>query len=106
MKSSLSHRSKRSGASRTPSRTSPSRSPSRTSKKAADWDGYGPKPQKKKKKHKPNNLYDFDPNFFHKKNKDPVLFQLEVDQQDLHHLKEDDIDEISKLEVTYRILKN
>lgn len=62
-------------------------------------------PQKKKKKHKPNNLYDFDPRFYHKKNSKPTIIQVEVEKDDLVHLKNDDMDEVSRLEVTYKILK-
>ena len=62
-------------------------------------------PQGSKKKHKPNNLYDFDPKFFHKHKSKPVIFEVEVNDKDLHHLKHDDIDEMSRLEVTYKILK-
>ena len=62
-------------------------------------------PSTRRKKHKPNNLYDFDPNFFHKKNSKPALMQVQVKMEDLQHLKEDDIDDVSKLEVTYKILK-
>ena len=57
------------------------------------------------KKHPENNLYKFDPKFFHKINKDPPLFQVDVDQEDYIHLMNDDLDEVSKLEVTYKILK-
>jgi hypothetical protein len=62
-------------------------------------------PNAKRKKHRPNNLYDFDPKFFHKKNRKASLIQVNVNLEDLAHLKEDDIDEVSKLEVTYKILK-
>lgn len=35
----------------------------------------------------------------------PALFQLNVDEKDYAHLANDDLDKISKLEVTYKIMK-
>ena len=55
---------------------------------------------------KMNNLYDYDPKFFHKIKPDPPIFIAEIDQNDYEHLLNDDLDEISKLEVSYKILKN
>jgi hypothetical protein len=37
---------------------------------------------------------------------DPCLFKINVQKQDLHHLLNDDLDEISKFEVIYKILKD
>ena len=31
--------------------------------------------------------------------------QLEIEKRDYQHLKEDDLDELSRLEVTYKVLK-
>ena len=56
-------------------------------------------------KRKENNLYDFDPKYFKKIKPDPPLFIADVDQNDYEHLMNDDLDEISKLEVSYKILK-
>ena len=54
---------------------------------------------------KENNLYDYDPKYFKKIKPDPPLFVADVDQNDYQHLMNDDLDEISKLEVSYKILK-
>lgn len=53
----------------------------------------------------PNNLYDFDPKFFHKKKQDGPVLEIEIEKHDVDHLREDDLDELSRLEVTYKILK-
>jgi len=53
----------------------------------------------------PNNLYDFDPKFFHKSKQDGPVLQIEIEKHDFEHLREDDLDELSRLEVTYKILK-
>lgn len=37
---------------------------------------------------------------------DPGLFKIRVMREDLEHLSNDDIDEISKFEVIYKILKD
>lgn len=68
------------------------------------YKGFGPRPLKKKK-HPPNNLYKFDERYFKRIKPDPPLFQVDVHQKDYTHLMNDDMDEISKLEVTYKILK-
>jgi len=60
---------------------------------------------KKKHSQPPNNLYHWDPNYFRKQKPEPPLFQVNVDQKDYLHLMHDDLDEISKMEVTYKILK-
>ena len=74
--------------------------PDRTS----SYDGYGPK-KPNKTNFPPNNLYRFNERYFHKIKPDPALFQVDVDPLDYKHLIEDDLDEISKMEVTYKILK-
>lgn len=53
----------------------------------------------------PNNLYRFDERHFRKGPAEAPLFQVDVDEMDFEHLKNDDLDEISKMEVTYKILK-
>lgn len=37
---------------------------------------------------------------------DPCLFKINVQKKDLQHLLNDDLDEISKFEVIYKILKD
>ena len=61
--------------------------------------------QGKQKKQQPNNLYRFDERYFRKGPAEPPLFRVDVDELDFEHLKNDDLDEISKMEVTYKILK-
>jgi hypothetical protein len=36
---------------------------------------------------------------------EPSLFNLNVDEEDVHHLLNDDIDETSRMEIIYKILK-
>ena len=36
---------------------------------------------------------------------EPSLFNLNVDEVDVHHLLNDDIDETSRMEIIYKILK-
>ena len=43
---------------------------------------------------------------FVKKKLDPSLFKIKVPKRHLEHLVADDIDEISKYEVIYKILKD
>lgn len=57
------------------------------------------------KRHPKNNLYKYDPKFFNKIKPDPPLLKVDVDLEDYFHLMNDDLDEVSKLEVTYKILK-
>ena len=68
------------------------------------YKGFGTK-KSAKKKHPENNLYKFDERYFQKKPRDPALFEVNVDRADYSHLMNDDLDEVSKLEVTYKILK-
>ena len=37
---------------------------------------------------------------------DPCLFKINIKNEDLNHLQNDDLDEISKFEVVYQILKD
>jgi hypothetical protein len=62
-------------------------------------------PQRRKGKHRPNNLYGFSSRFFHKKSGNPCILEIEVEKDDFKHLKADDVDEVSRLEVTYKVLK-
>ena len=43
---------------------------------------------------------------FHKIEMDPSLFKIQVQKRHLEHLNKDDLDEISKYEVIYKILKD
>ena len=43
---------------------------------------------------------------FHKQPIDPSLFKIKVQRKYLEHLMNDDLDEISKFEVIYKILKD
>ena len=70
-----------------------------------NYKGVGVKKIEPRKKHPPNSLYRFDERYFRKINPNPALFQLAVDAKDYDHLKNDDLDRISKLEVTYKIMK-
>ena len=47
-----------------------------------------------------------DPKGFKKFPDIPSIFQLEVNQDDYEHLLHDDLDEISRFEVVYKILKD
>ena len=54
---------------------------------------------------------DYSPRFlddtkFHKQPIDPSLFKIKVQRKHLEHLMNDDLDEISKFEVIYKILKD
>ena len=98
---------------------SPSKSPSKDSQGSgrrsrrsgprsglgSEYRGYGPRPQRRKQKHRPNNLYGFSSRFFHKKSGNPCIMEIEVEKDDFKHLKADDVDEVSRLEVTYKVLK-
>ena len=79
--------------------------PRATGRTESSYPGFGPRNQKKRRKHLPNNLYDFDPKFFHKKKQDGPVLEIEIEKHDVDHLREDDLDELSRLEVTYKILK-
>ena len=37
---------------------------------------------------------------------EPSLFKMKVPREDMEHLMRDDLDEMSKMEVIYKILKN
>ena len=43
---------------------------------------------------------------FEKIEMDPSLFKIHVQRKHLEHLQNDDLDEISKFEVVYKILKD
>jgi hypothetical protein len=43
---------------------------------------------------------------FHKVKVDPALFKIQVQKKHIERLENDDLDEISKFEVVYKILKD
>jgi len=64
------------------------------------------KPMKPKDRDiKPSNLFNLDPDYFMKGEEHPSLFNVQVDKAMFEHLHRDDLDEISKQEVVYMILK-
>lgn len=65
------------------------------------------RPREKKKHTKPaNNLYKWDPTYFRPQEQQPALFHVDVPLDDYEHLLKDDLDPVSKMEVTYKVLKN
>ena len=70
-----------------------------------DYKGHGVRESYDSQKHPPNNLYRFDEKYFRRKRLDAALFKLDIDEKDMIHLANDDMDEISRLEVTYKIMK-
>ena len=66
---------------------------------------HGPLPQKKTGKRHPNNFFQFDDKYFKKMPGEPSLFNLDVDEDDVHHLLNDDVDNVSRMEIIYKILK-
>jgi hypothetical protein len=53
----------------------------------------------------PNTFIEFDERYFKKVPGEPSLFNLNVDENDVHHLLNDDVDETSRMELIYKILK-
>ena len=53
----------------------------------------------------PNTFIEFDERYFKKVPGEPSLFNLNVDENDVHHLLNDDVDEASRMELIYKILK-
>ena len=68
------------------------------------YKGDGPRPQSSKVK-KRDVIFRQDERYFKKKPDQPSAFQIDLDFEDYAHLMNDDLDEISKLQVTYKILK-
>ena len=59
----------------------------------------------KKKNIRPRNLFNPDDDYFYKGEKKPSLFEVKVDREMFEHLNHGDLDEISKNEVAYKIMK-
>lgn len=53
----------------------------------------------------PKNMFNTDFNYFRKIDPDPTLFKVDIEREIYDHLKNDDMDEISKNEVVYKVLK-
>lgn len=54
---------------------------------------------------KPRNVFNKDTDYFRKAELMPSLFNLEIDKKLYQHLNDDDLDEVSKNEVVYKVLK-
>lgn len=78
---------------------------SKMSNFSGEYRGFGPLPQKKTGKKIPNNFFQFDDKYFKKMPGEPSLFNLDVDEKDVDHLLNDDVDEASRMEIIYKILK-
>jgi hypothetical protein len=57
------------------------------------------------RKIKPRNVFNKDTDYFRKAEQMPSLFNLEIDKKLYDHLNNDDLDEVSKNEVVYKVLK-
>lgn len=62
--------------------------------------------KKPKRKFMPRNLFNPDDDYFYTGNQNPSLFEVKVDREMYKHLQHDDLDEISKHEVAYKIMKD
>jgi len=71
----------------------------------SEYIGHGPLPQKKKKKRVPNSILKYDERYFKKIPGEPNLFEIDVDEEDYVHMMNDDIGNVSRMEVVYKILK-
>lgn len=54
---------------------------------------------------KPRNLFNMDTDYFRKFDDDPSLFNVEIDKQIFEHLNDNNLDQVSKNEVVYKVLK-
>jgi hypothetical protein len=54
----------------------------------------------------PSTIFNTDKRTFKKKTNEPSLLLMELNEIDFTHLAKDDIDKLSKLELTYKILKD
>jgi len=59
----------------------------------------------RKKIIRPKNLFNPDDDYFYKGEKKPSLFDVKVDKEMYDHLNNNDLNEISKNEVAYKIMK-
>lgn len=53
----------------------------------------------------PNSILKYDERYFKKIPGEPNLFEIDVDEEDYVHMMNDDIGNVSRMEVVYKILK-